>query len=144
MWRMATLFTRIIEGELPGRFVWRDDRVVAFLTIAPLAPGHVLVVPVEEIDHWIDLPPDLLGDVMDVARQIGRVLQEELRPTKVGVIVAGEEVPHTHIHLVPFTDVGQLSFASADTAPDPADLDAMAERIRAALRAAGAPGVTDT
>lgn len=140
---MATLFTRIIDGELPGRFVWRDDRVVAFLTIAPFAPGHVLVVPVEEVDHWIDLEPDLLADVMEVARRIGRVLQDELQPTKVGVIVAGDEVPHVHVHLVPFTRVGQLSFSEADPDPDPDALDAMAERIRGALRAAGAAGVAD-
>ena len=64
---MASIFSRIIAGELPGRFVWRDERCVAFLTIAPTAPGHVLVVPVEEIDHWIDLPPDLLAHLMDVS-----------------------------------------------------------------------------
>lgn len=140
---MASLFTRIIEGDLPGRFVWRDERVVAFLTIAPLVPGHVLVVPVEEVDHWIDLPPDLLADVMEVARQIGRVLQTELQPTKVGVIVAGDEVPHVHVHLIPFTHVGQLDFSKADPDPDPAALDEVADQIRSALRAVGAPGVAD-
>ena len=69
---MATLFTKIIEGEIPGRFVWRDERAVAFLTIAPIAPGHALVVPIEEVDHWIDLDPDLAAHLMDVARQVGR------------------------------------------------------------------------
>lgn len=140
---MATLFTRIIEGEIPGRFVWRDDRVVAFLTIAPLAPGHVLVVPVAEVDHWIDLEPDLLAAVMEVARVIGRVLQDQFQPTKVGVLVVGEEVPHAHVHLVPFTGLDQLDFSNADPSPDPAALDAAAERIRAGLRAVGAAGVTD-
>jgi histidine triad (HIT) family protein len=140
---MTTLFTRIIQGEIPGRFVWRDERVVAFLTIAPLADGHVLVVPVAEVDHWIDMEPDLLADVMGVARTIGRVLQEEFRPTKVGVLVVGEEVPHAHVHLVPFRGLDQLDFANADPSPDPAHLDAVAERIRGGLRAAGAPGVAD-
>ncbi|QYG92952.1 HIT family protein [Iamia sp. SCSIO 61187] len=140
---MATLFTRIIEGEIPGRFVWRDERAVAFLTIAPLAPGHVLVVPIEEVDHWIDLEPDLLAHVMEVARTIGRAQQEVFRPTKVGVMVVGEEVPHAHVHLVPFTGLDQLDFAHADHDPDPAALDDAAARLRDALRAAGAPGVAD-
>ncbi len=64
---MATIFTRIIEGELPGRFVHRDDKCVAFLSIAPLRPGHTLVVPIEEVDHWVDLDPDLLAHLMRVA-----------------------------------------------------------------------------
>ncbi|HEV7722831.1 MAG TPA: HIT family protein [Iamia sp.] len=141
---MATLFTRIIDGEIPGRFVWRDDRVVAFLTIAPLAPGHVLVVPVVEVDHWIDLEPALLAHVMDVARTIGRAQQEAFTPTKIGVLVVGEEVPHAHVHLIPFTGLAQLDFANADHDPDPAALDAAADLLRRTLRAHGAQGVTDS
>lgn len=140
---MATLFTRIIQGEIPGRFVWRDERAVAFLTIAPLAPGHTLVVPVEEVDHWIDLEPGLLAHVMDVARTIGRAQQEAFSPTKVGVLVVGEEVPHAHVHLVPFTGLDQLDFANADPSPDPAALDAAADLLRSTLRAQGATGVVD-
>lgn len=138
---MTTLFSRIIVGDIPARFVWRDDRCVAFLTIAPLASGHVLVVPVTEIDHWIDLPPDLLGHVMDVSRTIARVQQEVFGPTKVAVLVVGEEVPHAHVHLVPFTRLDQLDFANAEVDPPPEDLDDAVERIRAGLRAAGASGV---
>lgn len=140
---MATLFTRIIDGEIPGRFVWRDERVVAFLTIAPLAPGHTLVVPVEEVDHWIDLSPELLAHVMDVARTIGRAQQEAFSPTKVGVLVVGEEVPHAHVHLVPFTGLDQLDLANADHAPDQAALDEAADRLRSTLRAQGATAVPD-
>jgi histidine triad (HIT) family protein len=140
---VPSLFTRIIDGEIPGRFVWRDPRCVAFLTIAPLAPGHVLVVPVEEIDHWIDLPDDLLAHLMAVARTIGRAQQEVFAPSKVGVIVAGEEVPHAHIHLVPFTGIDQLDFANADPEPDPAALDLAADRLRTRLRASGATAVSD-
>ena len=65
---MPTLFTRIIEGEIPGTFVWRDDQCVAFLSINPLAPGHTLVVPIEEIDHWVDAPPELNAHLFDVAQ----------------------------------------------------------------------------
>lgn len=140
---MATIFTRIIDGELPGRFVWRDDRCVSFLTIAPTAPGHLLVVPIEEVDHWIDMEPDLLAHVMGVARTLGRALQEELQPSRVGMLIVGEEVPHAHVHLIPFTRLDQLDLASADHDPDPAELDAVAERIRSRLRAQGATGVAD-
>lgn len=139
---MSTLFTRIIAGEVPARFVWRDDRCVAFLTIAPLAPGHTLVVPVEEVDHWIDLSPTVWAHVMGTARTIARVQQEVFRPTKVGVLVVGEEVPHAHVHLVPFTRLDQLDLANAEADPAPEALDTAAERLRAGLHAAGAPGVT--
>ena len=140
---MPSLFSRIISGEIPGRFVWRDDRCVAFLTIAPLAPGHVLVVPIDEVDHWIDLAPDLLAHVIDVARTVARAQQEVFQPTKVAVLIAGEEVPHAHVHLVPYTDLGQLDFSNADHDPPPEALDAAADRLRAGLRAAGASGVSD-
>jgi histidine triad (HIT) family protein len=130
---MPTLFTRIIEGEIPGRFVWRDERAVAFLTIAPMAPGHTLVVPIEEVEHWIDLSPDLLQHVMELAQRIGAVLDAEFQPEKVAVIVAGMEVPHVHVHLIPIQSESQLSFANADQDPDPAQLDEIALRISTAL-----------
>jgi histidine triad (HIT) family protein len=134
---MATLFTKIIEGEIPGRFVWRDDRAVVFLTIAPMTPGHALVVPVIEVDHWIDLDPDLAAHLMVVARAVGRAQMQAFSPTRVGIIVAGLEVPHCHLHLVPIETEADLSFARADHHPDPAALDDAAERLRAALRDQG-------
>ena len=140
---MATLFTRIIDGDIPGRFVWRDDRCVVFLTINPLAPGHALVVPREEVDHWIDLPEDLAAHLWVVAQQVGRAQQAAFSPIKVGVLVAGEEVPHTHVHLIPFTSVRQLEIGNAQTDPDQAALDDAADRLRAALREAGHPETVD-
>ena len=134
---MSTVFTKIIDGEIPGRFVWRDDDVVAFLPIALLAPGHTLVVPIEPVDHWIDLAPDLNAKVWSVAQTISQALDAIYRPTKVGVLVVGEEVPHAHVHLVPFTELSQLSFANQDTNPTPDALDGQADALRAALRAAG-------
>ncbi len=134
---MTTLFTKIIEGEVPGRLVWRDDDVVAFLPIALLAPGHTLVVPIEPVDHWIDLDPGLNGRLWAVAQTIGRSLEQIYSPTKVGVLVVGEEVPHVHIHLVPFTDLRQMSFANQDTDPAADALDAQADALRRGLRAAG-------
>ena len=86
---MTSIFTRIIDGELPGRFVWRDDVCVAFLSIAPTAAGHTLVVPIEEVDHWIDLDPATAGHLMAVARAIGRAQHAAFHPARVGLIIAG-------------------------------------------------------
>ena len=134
---MATVFTRIIDGDLPGRFVWRDDRCVAFLSINPLRPGHVLVVPRDEVDHWLDLDADLWAHLNAISQVIGAALQAAYQPTKVGLMLAGLEVPHVHIHLAPIDDVHDLDFANVDMNPDPADLDAAATAIREALRAQG-------
>lgn len=134
---MPTIFTRIIEGELPGRFVWRDPDVAAFLTIEPMAPGHTLVVPRAEIDHWIDMPPELNAKVFETARIIGQAIQRAFQPRRVGVLIAGEEVPHAHVHVVGFEHVGQLSFAAIDRNATPESLDAAADAIRNELRAFG-------
>lgn len=132
-----SIFTRIINGELPGRFVWRDDLVVAFLTIAPLRPGHTLVVPIEQVDHWTDVPPHVWARMGEVQQAIGRALLESFGSLRIGSIIAGMEVPHCHVHLVPIDSESQLSFALVDHTPDPAALDEAAERIRTALRAQG-------
>ena len=113
---MTTLFTRIIDGELPGRFVHTDERCVAFLTIAPLQPGHTLVVPRDEVDHWIDLDPDVTAHLMRVAQRIGLAQQRAFSPARVGLIIAGMEVPHTHLHVVPIRTEADLDFAHADHA----------------------------
>jgi histidine triad (HIT) family protein len=134
---MATLFTRIIEGEIPGRFLWRDDRAVAFLTIAPITSGHALVVPRDEIDHWLDLEPDWAAHLTQVAQQIGRAQQSVFEPVRVGMMIAGLEVPHCHLHVLPIDSEADLSLARADHNPDPATLDDNAESLRAALRDLG-------
>ena len=136
---MPTIFSRIISGEFPGRFVWRDDRVVAFLSIEPMRPGHVLVVPREEVDHWVDLEPTLASHLFLVAQQIGRAQRLEWNPARVGVLIVGEEVPHVHIHVVPINTPGELSFAGVDRAPTDAALDDAAERVRGRLRELGHP-----
>ena len=134
---MLSVFTRIIEGELPGQFVWRDEHVVAFLSIAPVATGHVLVVPVEEVDHWVDLAPPLWTRVAAVSHVVGRALMDAFDAPRVGQMIAGFEVPHVHVHVVPARDIDDIGFAKADPSPDPAVLDDAALRIRAALRAHG-------
>ena len=140
---MPTIFTRIIEGELPGRFVWRDDQCVAFLSIAPLKAGHTLVVPRAEVDHWIDLDPDVNAHLMRVAQQIATAQQRAFSPTRVGLMIAGLEVPHVHLHVVPIDGMADLDFGNADSNPDPGALDGAADALRAALRDAGATGVSD-
>ncbi len=134
---MPTLFTRILRGELPGRFVWRDARCAAFLSINPLRPGHVLVVPFEEVDHWLDLPGPLRDHLFAVAQAIGRTLQDEFRPQKVGLTIVGLEVRHVHLHVVPIDSIADMDFARADKSPAPAALDEVAARIRRALRRNG-------
>jgi histidine triad (HIT) family protein len=130
---MPTIFTRIIEGELPGRFVYRDDKCVAFLSIAPMNPGHTLVVPVEEVDHWVDLDPELAAHLMHVAHRVGRAQMAAFSPTRIGLIIAGMEVPHAHIHLVPIDRESDLHFENADQNARAEDLDAAAEKLRDAL-----------
>lgn len=130
---MATIFSRIIAGEIPGTFVHRDDRCVAFMSINPLARGHVLVVPITEVDHWIDAPSDLVAHLFEVTHRIGLALQRAFDCARVGVIIAGYEVPHAHIHVIPTEHMGQLSFANAAVSVDRDDLEAAAQAIRAAL-----------
>ena len=134
---MPTIFTRIIDGELPGRFVWRDEQVVAFLSINPITHGHTLVVPRVEVDHWLDLDADVWSRVSGVSRVVGRAIQTAFDPPRVGTMIAGFEVPHVHVHVLALQQLSDLDFANAATDPDPDDLDAAAAAIRSALRAAG-------
>ncbi|MGE0434717.1 MAG: HIT family protein [Planctomycetota bacterium] len=134
---MATIFTRIINGELPGRFVWRDSQCVAFLSIQPLAQGHTLVVPIAEVDHWLDLPPALHAHLTAVSQHIGKAIQSAFAPKKVGMCVIGLEVPHVHIHLSPINGIGDMNFANADPKPSAEKMDDSMNRIRAALREQG-------
>ena len=140
---MATLFTMIIDGDIPGRFVWRDEHCVVFLTIAPIRPGHALVVPRAEVDHWIDLDADVTAHLMRVAQIIGQAQQAAFSPARVGLIIAGLEVPHTHLHVLPIRTEADLDFARADAAARPEALDEAAAALRVALREAGHVEVVD-
>ena len=134
---MPTIFTRIIAGEIPGRFVWRDERAVAFLDVRPLSPGHCLVVPVAEVDRWTDLREDDAAHCMRVAHAVANAQQLVFSPPRVGLMIAGFEVPHVHVHVFPTHGMGNFDFAQADAAPDAAALDAHLVALRTALRAAG-------
>ena len=126
---MPTIFTRIIDGEIPGRFVHSDDVCVAFMDVRPLAPGHVLVVPRAEVDQWTDLETDTIAHLMTVAHRVGQAQRNVLSPARIGVMIAGFEVPHVHVHVVPMNDMSDLDFRQADPAPDQVEV----ERIHAAL-----------
>lgn len=130
---MTTIFTRIINREIPGTFVHEDGLCVAFMSINPLADGHVLVIPREEVDHWVDMAPALSAHVFAVSHRISRALQAAFPCERVGVIIAGYEVNHCHVHLVPTTDMSQLDFRNAAASVDRARLQDNADRITAAL-----------
>lgn len=134
---MSTVFTKIIDGDLPGRFVWADELAVGFLSINPLAPGHTLVVPRAEVDHWVDADPALLGHLTSVAHAIGAAVQTVFAPPRVGLVVAGFEVPHLHLHVFPAADMAAFDFANAAPAVDAAEQDGHRDALRAALRDAG-------
>jgi histidine triad (HIT) family protein len=117
--------------------VWKDEDVVAFLTIAPITPGHTLVVPREEVDSWTHASPELLAKVMDVAQRIGKVQEELFSAKRVGVLMEGFEVEHLHVHIWPAYSMADFEVHNVDHNPDPAVMDATAVKLRAALRAAG-------
>ena len=140
---MASIFSRIIAGDLPGRFVWKDDLCVAFLTIRPLRPGHTLVVPRAEVDHWLDLDASLLAHLASTARSIGEAQMVGFKPARIGLVLAGLEVPHCHFHVIPIRGMQDLDFANQDPDPDPSMMDGAADTIRRELRRLGYSQVSD-
>jgi histidine triad (HIT) family protein len=140
---MSTIFTQIIEGRLPARFVWKDGKCVVFLSIRPLRPGHALVVPREEVDHWLDLDPTLLRHLTDVAQSIGRAQMAAFKPARIGLVLAGLEVPHCHFHVIPIRGMQDLDFANQDPNPPAEMMDEAAQAIRRELRNLGHREVSD-
>jgi histidine triad (HIT) family protein len=130
---MASIFSRIIDGDLPGRFVYRDEICVAFLTIAPICEGHTLVVPRAEVDHWIDLDAATVAHLSTVAREIGLAQRTAFGAERVSLIIAGLEVPHTHLHVLPIKSEADIDFGRADSSVAPEQLDRVAEALRTAL-----------
>lgn len=126
---MASLFTRIIDGEIPCHKICEDDNYLAFLDIRPINPGHALVIPKKEIDYIFDVDDDLLGGMMVFAKKVARAIEKEVDCQRVGIMVAGLEVPHAHIHLIPIHKIPDLNFANAKPAEND-DLAKVAERIR--------------
>jgi histidine triad (HIT) family protein len=130
---MPTVFTRILNRELPGRFVYEDEHCAAFLTIAPVTPGHTLVVTRREVDDWLELGPDELNALWAACATVARAIDAVFRPAKVAAMLIGLEVPHVHVHLVPINSESQLDFSKADSGVDPALLDEVAASIAGAI-----------
>lgn len=130
---MSTIFTKIIAGDLPGHFVCRDDKAVTFLSINPIRPGHALVVPVEEVSHWVDLDEETITHLMKMAHRVARAQMKVFNPERVGMMIAGFEVPHTHLHLVPIDSESQLSFAHAAKTVNQNELQKIAGDLAKAL-----------
>ena len=129
---MPSIFTRIIEGEIPAHRLREDDRFLAFLDIRPIRPGHALVIPKAEVDELFDLDDDLLGDLFVFAKPVAAAIKQVSGAARVGVAVVGVEVPHAHVHLVPVDGAHDIDFRRAAPA-DEDDLATMAERLRALI-----------
>jgi histidine triad (HIT) family protein len=129
---MPSIFTRIVNREIPAHILREDDEFLAFLDVRPIRAGHSLVVPKREIDDLFDLPEPLLSGLLVFARPVANAIRETTGAQRVGVAVVGIEVPHAHVHLVPIDDIGDLDFRKAQAADDE-DLAQMAERIRSVI-----------
>ena len=130
---MATIFTKIINREIPGRFVYEDDEFVAFLTIEPMTQGHTLVVPRAEIDQWQDVGQAVFARCMAVSQRIGRAVTKAFGAQRAGLLIAGLEVPHLHVHVFPARNLSDFGFANVDRNPSPKSLDEAQAKIKAAL-----------
>jgi diadenosine tetraphosphate (Ap4A) HIT family hydrolase len=130
---MPTVFTRILQRELPGRFVYEDDLCAAFLTITPVTPGHTLVITRREVDDWLELTTDERNALWSACATVGKAIDQVFQPAKVAAMLLGLEVPHVHVHLVPINSESELDLAKADRNPDPAAMDDVAARISAAI-----------
>lgn len=134
---MGSVFSAIINGDLPGRFVWEDEDVVAFLTIAPVTQGHTLVVPREEVDQWQDVDGVIWNKVMDVARIVGQAVRPAFDAPRAGLLIAGLEVPHLHLHVFPAYDLGDFNISNAEQNPSQESLEEAQAKLKAALRELG-------
>lgn len=132
---MSTVFTKIINGEIPGRIVYRDETVAAFLTIEPIAYGHTLVVPIAEVDKWTDLDAQTWLHANEVAQEVGQAVIDQFGSQRAGYLIAGFEVPHAHIHVFPANDMSGYSLQNIMRADetDAAKMDEAADKLRSAL-----------
>ena len=126
---MASIFSRIVAGEIPCYKVAEDDRFFAFLDISPVAKGHTLVIPKQEVDYIFDLDDETYNDLMAFARRVARALEGAVECKRVGVAVMGLEVPHAHVHLIPITTEGDMNFFREKLSLPAEEMSAIAARI---------------
>ncbi len=134
---VSSTFTQIIEKKLPGHFLWRDSSCVAFLSINPITTGHSLIVPIQETDHWLDLPAELIQHLTKVGHYVGTALQKTFKPARIGMMIAGFEIPHTHLHILCVNSMADMDFANAKQSVDSKELADAAELVRGALKEDG-------
>jgi histidine triad (HIT) family protein len=127
---MASIFTRIINREIPGYIIAEDDRYIAFLDISPLVLGHTLVVPKQEVDYIFNLEDDGLAGLMVFAKKVAKAVEKAVPCKRIGVSVIGLEVPHTHVHIVPMNSADDVNFTRAKLSPSKEALAEVAEKIR--------------
>lgn len=130
---MASIFTKIINREIPGYIVAEDDSYIAFLDINPLVLGHTLVVPKKEVDFIFDLDDDTLAGLHLFAKKVAHAIRESVPCKRIGVAVIGLEVPHTHVHLVPMNSMGDLNFTRQKLSPSKQELEGIAKKIQQAF-----------
>jgi histidine triad (HIT) family protein len=130
---MSTIFTKIVQREIPCHLIAEDDRFMAFLDVMPLVEGHTLVIPKQEIDYIFDLDPELLGDLMKFAQTIAPAIKKAIPCKRVGVAVIGLEVPHAHVHLVPMNRMMDINFSQEKLKPSQESLAQTAALIRSFL-----------
>ncbi len=128
---MSSIFTKIIQGEIPSYKIAESDDFYAFLDIHPIAKGHTLVVPKKEVDRFFDLDDDLLADIMPFAKRVAKALKATIPCNRIGVTVIGLEVPHAHVHLVPINKMSDISFEKAKLKFSEEEMEALAKAIRA-------------
>lgn len=126
---MSSLFSKIVNGEIPCHKIMEDEKYLAFLDVRPIKLGHTLVIPKQEIDYIFDLEDDLLSGLMIFAKKVAVLLQKEIKCQRIGVMVAGLEVPHTHIHLIPMDSISDLNFSNAQAASNE-ELSQVLKRIQ--------------
>lgn len=130
---MASIFSKILAGDIPGHFVARNEEFFAILDINPLREGHVLVIPVKEIDYLFDLDNEVLGRYMAFSKRVAGAIEKVIECKRIGVAVIGLEVPHAHIHLVPIDHVGDIDFTQPKLSPTTEQLSETGKRIREAF-----------
>jgi len=131
---MASIFTRIVHGEIPCYRIAENERFLAFLDVRPLARGHTLVIPKEEVDYFFDLPDADLSAIMVFSRQIAKALGRAVPCVRIGVSVVGLEVPHAHVHLIPLNRIEDMHFGGRTLSFSPEEMEAIAAAIRAQLQ----------
>jgi diadenosine tetraphosphate (Ap4A) HIT family hydrolase len=129
---MASIFTKIISGEIPGHFLWEDELCFSILTIMPIREGHCMVIPKQEVDHWDDVPEDTARHLVSVSQKVAKAVKAVVPCRRIGVSIVGIEVPHTHIHLMPMDTTADMDFKNSKQATQDA-LAATAANIRDVL-----------